>query len=69
MLPDYLGRDQQTAQQDRDPRDMPRLIGYAETGQLDIGAMVSRTIDLTQINDGFRAMKDGEVIRSVITSF
>ena len=47
--------------------DMPRLIRYAETGQLDLGAMVSRTIDLTQINDGFRAMKDGEVIRSVIS--
>jgi Zn-dependent alcohol dehydrogenase len=47
--------------------DMPRLIGYAETGQLDLGAMVSRTIDLTQINDGFRAMKDGEVIRAVIS--
>jgi S-(hydroxymethyl)glutathione dehydrogenase/alcohol dehydrogenase len=47
--------------------DMPRLIGYAETGQLDLGAMVSRTIDLTDINDGFRAMRDGEVIRSVIS--
>ncbi|HLY82538.1 MAG TPA: Zn-dependent alcohol dehydrogenase [Acidimicrobiales bacterium] len=47
--------------------DMPRLIGYAETGQLDLGAMVSRTIDLTQINEGFRAMKAGEVIRSVIS--
>jgi S-(hydroxymethyl)glutathione dehydrogenase/alcohol dehydrogenase len=46
--------------------DMPRLIRYAETGQLDLGAMVSRTIDLAEINDGFRAMKDGEVIRSVI---
>jgi S-(hydroxymethyl)glutathione dehydrogenase/alcohol dehydrogenase len=46
--------------------DMPRLIGYAETGQLDLGAMVSRTIDLAEINDGFRAMQAGEVIRSVI---
>jgi S-(hydroxymethyl)glutathione dehydrogenase/alcohol dehydrogenase len=46
--------------------DMPRLIGYAETGQLDLGTMVSRTIDLVQINEGFRAMRDGEVIRSVI---
>ena len=47
--------------------DMPRLVRYAETGQLDLGTMVSRTIDLPQINEGFRAMQAGEVIRSVIT--
>ena len=47
--------------------EMPRLVGFAESGQLDLGAMVSRTIALDDINDGFRAMQAGEVIRSVIS--
>ncbi|MEX1009088.1 MAG: Zn-dependent alcohol dehydrogenase [Acidimicrobiia bacterium] len=47
-------------------RDFPRLVGLVETGRLDIGAMVSRRIALDEINDAFRAMEAGEVIRSVI---
>ena len=47
-------------------RDFPKLIGLVETGRLDIGDMVSRTISLDEINAGFDAMKAGEVIRSVI---
>jgi len=47
-------------------RDFPRLIGLIETGRLDVGDMVSRTITLDEINEGFRAMEAGEVIRSVI---
>lgn len=47
--------------------DFPRLVRLAETGQLDLGAMVSRTITLDQINDSFRAMQAGEVIRSVVS--
>jgi S-(hydroxymethyl)glutathione dehydrogenase / alcohol dehydrogenase len=46
--------------------DIPRLVGYAEAGQLDLGALVSRTLELGQINEGFRAMQAGEVIRAVI---
>jgi hypothetical protein len=37
-----------------------------ETGRLDLNAMVSRRIKLDEINDAFRAMQAGEVIRSVI---
>jgi S-(hydroxymethyl)glutathione dehydrogenase/alcohol dehydrogenase len=47
-------------------RDFPRLVGLVESGQLDLDAMVSSTISLDQVNDGFRAMEAGEVIRSVI---
>jgi S-(hydroxymethyl)glutathione dehydrogenase/alcohol dehydrogenase len=47
-------------------RDFPRLIGLVETGRLDIGSMVSRRIKLDEVNDAFRAMQAGEVIRSVI---
>jgi S-(hydroxymethyl)glutathione dehydrogenase/alcohol dehydrogenase len=47
-------------------RDFPRLVSLAETGRLDIGAMVSRRIGLEDVNEAFRAMQAGEVIRSVI---
>jgi S-(hydroxymethyl)glutathione dehydrogenase / alcohol dehydrogenase len=47
-------------------RDFARLIGLVETGRLDIGAMVSRRIRLDEVNDAFRAIEAGEVIRSVI---
>ena len=46
--------------------DFPRLVRFAETGQLDLGAMVSRVMALDDINDAFAAMQAGEVIRSVI---
>ena len=48
-------------------RDFPRLVRLVESGQLDLDAMVSSTLSLGQVNDGFRAMEAGEVIRSVIT--
>ena len=49
-------------------RDFPKLIGLVETGKLDLGDMVSRTISLDEVNDGLRAMEQGEVIRSVIAN-
>jgi len=50
-------------------RDFQRFIDLIETGRLDTGAMVSKTIKLDEVNDAFTAMEKGEVIRSVITSF
>jgi S-(hydroxymethyl)glutathione dehydrogenase/alcohol dehydrogenase len=47
-------------------RDFQRLIGLIETGRLDTSSMVSRKIKLDEVNDAFRAMEAGEVIRSVI---
>jgi S-(hydroxymethyl)glutathione dehydrogenase/alcohol dehydrogenase len=47
-------------------RDFPKLVALVETGRLDIGSMVSRRIRLDEVNDAFRAMEAGEVIRSVI---
>lgn len=47
-------------------RDFPRLLNLAESGRLDLGSLVTRTIALDDINKGFRAMENGEVIRSVI---
>jgi S-(hydroxymethyl)glutathione dehydrogenase/alcohol dehydrogenase len=47
-------------------RDFPRLISLVEQGKLDVGAMVSRTMHLHEVNEAMRAMQDGEVIRSVL---
>jgi S-(hydroxymethyl)glutathione dehydrogenase/alcohol dehydrogenase len=47
-------------------RDFPRFVSLVETGRLDLGSMVSRHIHLDEVNEAFRAMEAGEVIRSVI---
>jgi S-(hydroxymethyl)glutathione dehydrogenase/alcohol dehydrogenase len=47
--------------------DFPRFVGLVEAGRLDLGSMVSAQIGLDDVNDAFRAMQAGEVIRSVIT--
>ena len=47
-------------------RDFPRLISLIEQGKLDVGAMVTRTMHLHEVNEAIRAMQDGEVIRSVL---
>lgn len=47
-------------------RDFQRYVDLVETGRLNVADMVSRRIKLEEINDAFRAMEAGEVIRSVI---
>jgi S-(hydroxymethyl)glutathione dehydrogenase / alcohol dehydrogenase len=49
-------------------RDFPLLVALAESGRLDLGALVSRRIALADVNDAFAAMERGEVIRSVIVA-
>jgi len=49
-------------------RDFPRLISLIETGKLDVGAMVSRTMHLHEVNEALDAMQNGEVIRSVLVN-
>jgi S-(hydroxymethyl)glutathione dehydrogenase/alcohol dehydrogenase len=46
--------------------DMPRLIDLYLDGRLKLDELVSRRIRLDEVNDGFDAMKSGEVARSVI---
>jgi S-(hydroxymethyl)glutathione dehydrogenase/alcohol dehydrogenase len=50
-------------------RDFQRFVDLIETGRLDTADMVSRTIELGDVNEAFDAMERGEVIRSVITTF
>jgi S-(hydroxymethyl)glutathione dehydrogenase/alcohol dehydrogenase len=46
--------------------DMPRFVDMYLDGRLMLDEMVSKTIDLEQINEGFDEMKAGNVARSVI---
>jgi S-(hydroxymethyl)glutathione dehydrogenase/alcohol dehydrogenase len=46
--------------------DMPRYIDLYLQGRLKLDELVSRRISLDEVNDGFDAMKAGEVARSVI---
>ena len=45
---------------------MPELLSLWKNGKLDLESMISRRIKLDEVNDAFRAMEAGEVIRSVI---
>ncbi|HVU74863.1 MAG TPA: Zn-dependent alcohol dehydrogenase [Mycobacteriales bacterium] len=47
-------------------RDFPRFIRLAETGQLDLGSMVSHRISLDDINDGVAQLASAEGVRTVI---
>jgi S-(hydroxymethyl)glutathione dehydrogenase/alcohol dehydrogenase len=47
-------------------RDFQRFVDLIEAGRLDVGSMVTRRIALDEVNDAFRAMEAGEVIRSVV---
>jgi len=46
--------------------DFHRLLRMWRSGQLDLEGMVTRRIDLGDVNDAFKAMLSGEVIRTVI---
>ncbi|MHB1503701.1 MAG: Zn-dependent alcohol dehydrogenase [Acidimicrobiales bacterium] len=44
-----------------------RLIRLWKAGRLDLEGMVSRTMDISRVNEAFDAMKKGEIIRQVLT--
>jgi len=47
-------------------RDIPRFVRLAESGQLDLGSLVSRRISLDEVNDGIEALDQAEGVRTVI---
>jgi S-(hydroxymethyl)mycothiol dehydrogenase len=47
--------------------DFPRLAQWALEGKLDLAGMVTRTAGLADWSDAFDAMRDGVVIRTVLT--
>lgn len=50
----------------RFPVDIPRLVDFYMRGMLDLDSIVSETIPLERINEGFDQMKRGNAARSVI---
>ncbi|HKE72365.1 MAG TPA: Zn-dependent alcohol dehydrogenase [Acidimicrobiales bacterium] len=47
-------------------RDIPRFVRLAESGQLDLGSLVSRHIPLDEVNAGIAALDQAEGVRTVI---
>jgi S-(hydroxymethyl)glutathione dehydrogenase/alcohol dehydrogenase len=47
--------------------DIPHYLDFYRQGRLDLDAMVTKTGRLIDINEAFRAMKAGEVARTVLT--
>jgi S-(hydroxymethyl)glutathione dehydrogenase/alcohol dehydrogenase len=45
---------------------MPQLLKLWKADKLDLESMISRRIKIDEINQAFKAMESGEVIRSVI---
>jgi NDMA-dependent alcohol dehydrogenase len=46
--------------------DIPRLLGLYRDGRLKLDELITKTYPLEDINEGYRAMRDGENIRGVI---
>jgi len=46
--------------------DMPRLINLYKQGRLTLDDWISAKIKLEEINEGFKAMKEGRTVRSLI---
>ncbi|MFM0229599.1 Zn-dependent alcohol dehydrogenase [Paraburkholderia sediminicola] len=49
--------------------DIPMYAEFYRQGRLDLDRLISREINLREINDAYRALESGELARSVITSF
>ena len=47
-------------------RDIPRLLALYQAGLLPVDLLVSRSITLEQINEGFDALASGEAVRQIV---
>ncbi|PXW91307.1 S-(hydroxymethyl)glutathione dehydrogenase/alcohol dehydrogenase [Nitrosomonas sp. Nm84] len=46
--------------------DVPKIVDWYMEGKIDIDSLITHTLSLDNINDGFQLMKTGESIRSVV---
>ena len=46
--------------------DVPKIVDWYMEGKIDIDSLITHTLTLDNINDGFQLMKSGESIRSVV---
>ena len=49
------------------PRDIPAFIALYQTGRLPINRLLSHTISLEQINEGFERLSGGDALRQVVS--
>jgi len=47
-------------------RDFPMLVDLYLQGRLDLDRFVTETIGLSEVEEAFHRMEDGEVLRSVV---
>ncbi len=47
-------------------RDIPRLISLYRVGRIRLDELITRRISLHDVNEGFRMMESGEVLRAVV---
>ena len=50
-------------------RDIPMYAQLYLQGRMNLDDLVSKTISLREVNDGYAALKDGSLNRVVVTSF
>jgi S-(hydroxymethyl)glutathione dehydrogenase/alcohol dehydrogenase len=50
-------------------RDIPMYAELHLQGRLNLDDLVSKTVALREVNDGYAALKDGSLTRVVVTSF
>ncbi len=68
--PDFLGEKRiqgSSMGSNRFRKDMPRYVDFYLQGRLKLDEMISRTGRLEDVNEAFRAMKAGEVARTVLS--
>jgi len=46
--------------------DVPKIVDWYMEGKIDIDSLITHTLPLEKINDGFQLMKSGESIRTVV---
>ena len=46
--------------------DVPKIVDWYMDGKIDIDSMITHTLPLEKINDGFHMMHEGKSIRSVV---
>ncbi|WP_338067515.1 zinc-binding dehydrogenase [Thermus tengchongensis] len=47
-------------------RDLPRFLALYRAGRLPVDRLLSRTLRLEEINEGFERLAQGEVVRQVV---
>ena len=50
----------------RGRRDVPKIVDWYMEGRIDIDSLITHTMPLENINDGFALMHEGKSIRSVV---